>query len=83
MRNAVKKIEHCEKQVDIESEANSEKIRATYGEVYKFLKQQEEETVRKGNTIKTSFKKTLAVQKENAKFVESHLVSCDSFLREL
>ncbi|XP_065889182.1 E3 ubiquitin-protein ligase TRIM71-like [Dysidea avara] len=83
VRNGVKKIEHCEKQVDIESEANIEKIRATYGEVYKLLKQQEEETVGKVNTIKISFKKTLAVQKESAKFVESQLVSCDEFCHKI
>ena len=83
LRNGVKKIEHCEKQVDIESEANIDKIRAAYGEVYKLLKQQEEETVGKVNTIKTSFKKTLAVQKENAKFLESQLVSSDEFTERL
>ena len=83
VRNGVKKIEHCEKQVDIESETNIKKIRATYGEVYKLLKQQEEETVGKVNTIKTSFKKTLAVQKESAKFVESQLVSCDEFSNKI
>ena len=77
--NGLKKIECCEKQIDIESEANVEKIRATYGEVYKLLKQQEEEAVEKVNTIKTSFKKTLAVQKESAKFVESQLVHCNEF----
>ncbi|XP_065886758.1 E3 ubiquitin-protein ligase TRIM71-like [Dysidea avara] len=83
VRNGVKKIERCEKQVDIDSEANIEKIRATYGEVYKLLKQQEEETVGKVNTIKTSFKKTLAVQKEHAKFVESQLVSCNEFCHKI
>ncbi|XP_065886761.1 E3 ubiquitin-protein ligase TRIM71-like [Dysidea avara] len=83
VRNRVKKIEHCEKQVDIESEANIEKIRATYGEVYKLLKQQEEETVGKVNIIKTSFKETLAVQKENAKFLERQLVSCDEFCHKI
>ncbi|XP_065886759.1 E3 ubiquitin-protein ligase TRIM71-like [Dysidea avara] len=83
VRNGVKKIEHCEKQVDIESEANIDKIRAAYGEVYKLLQQQEEETVGKVNTIKTSFKKTLTVQKESAKFLESQLVSCDEFTERL
>ena len=83
VRNGVKKIEHCEKQVDIESDANIEKIRATYGEVYKLLKQQEEETVGKVSTIKTSFKKTLAVQKESAKFVESQLMSCDEISHKI
>ena len=79
VRNGVEKIEHCEKQVDIESEANIEKIRVTYDEVYKLLKQQQEETVGKVNIIKTSFKKILAVQKENVKLIESQLVSCDKF----
>ncbi|XP_065889178.1 E3 ubiquitin-protein ligase TRIM71-like isoform X2 [Dysidea avara] len=83
VRNGVNKIEHCEKHVDIESEANIEKIRATYGEVYKLLKQQEEETVGKVNTIKISFKKTLAVQKESAKFLETQLVSCDEFCHKI
>ena len=50
-----------------------------YGEVYKLLKQQEEEALEKVNTIKTSLKKTLAMQKENVKFMESQLVSCTEF----
>ena len=50
-----------------------------YGEVYKLLKQQEEEALEKVNTIKMSLKKTLIVQKENAKFMESQLVSCVEF----
>jgi len=79
VRKGVKNIEHCENQVDTESEANIEKIRATYGEVYKLLKQQEEETVRKMNNINNLFKRTLAVQKENAKLVENHLVHCEKF----
>ena len=48
-----------------------------YGEVYRLLKQQEEEALEKVNAIKMSLKKTLAMQKENAKFMESQLVSCD------
>ena len=79
VRNGVKKIEQCEKQVEIESKANIEKIRVTYGEVYKLLKQREEETVEKVNTIRNEFKRTLAVQKESTKSVESQLVSCDEF----
>ena len=43
------------------------------------MKQQEKETIGKVNTTKTSFKKTLAVQKENIKLLESQLVSCDEF----
>ncbi|XP_065888057.1 E3 ubiquitin-protein ligase TRIM71-like [Dysidea avara] len=79
VRNGMKRIENCEKQVDVESETNIEKIRATYGEVYKLLKQQEEETIGKVNTIKTSFKQTLRIKKENAKVVEGQLVSCVNF----
>jgi len=83
VRNGIKKIECCEKQVDIESEANIEKIQAAYGEVFKLLKEKEEETVGKVIAITTSFKKTLALQKESAKFVESHLVSCNEFSHEI
>ncbi|XP_065883185.1 E3 ubiquitin-protein ligase TRIM71-like [Dysidea avara] len=79
VRNGVKKVEDCEKQVDIESKANIEKIRATYGEVYKLLKQQQEETVERVNTIKASFKKRLALQKEEGRSIEGHLMSCDDF----
>ena len=43
------------------------------------MKQQEEEALQKVNTIKTSLKKTLAMQKENVKFMESQLVSCVEF----
>ncbi|XP_065889782.1 E3 ubiquitin-protein ligase TRIM71-like [Dysidea avara] len=83
VRNGVKKTERCEKQVDMESEANIEKIQATYGEVYKLLKQQEEETVGKVNTIKTSFKKRLSLQKETGKSMESQLMSCDEFCENI
>ena len=79
VRNGIKRIEESETEIDIESEANRRKIRGVYGEVYKLLKQQEEEALEKVNTIKISLKKTLAMQKENAKFMESQLVSCTEF----
>jgi len=40
VRNRLKKIENCEKQVDIENKANTMKIRDVYNEMYKLLKQQ-------------------------------------------
>ncbi|XP_065883186.1 E3 ubiquitin-protein ligase TRIM71-like [Dysidea avara] len=83
MRNGIKNIEHCEKQVDMETAANIKKIRATYGEVYKLLKKQEEETVEKVLTMKTSFKKRLALQKESGHLIEGHLVSCDEFCKKI
>jgi len=83
VRNGVNKIEHCEKQVDVDSEANIEKIQATYDEVYKLLKEQQEEAMEKVNTIKTSFKKRLSLQKENAKSIEGQLVSCDEFCENI
>ena len=79
VRNGIKRIEESETEIDIESEANRRKIQGVYGEVYKLLKQQEEEALEKVNTIKTSLKKTLAMQKENVKFMESQLVSCTEF----
>ena len=79
VRNGIKRIEENDKDIDVESEANRRKIRGAYGEVYKLLKQQEEEALQKVNTIKTSLKKTLAMQKENVKFMESQLVSCVEF----
>ena len=79
VRKGIKRIEESDKEVDIKSEANRRKIRGVYGEVYKLLKQQEEEALEKVNTIKMSLKKTLAIQKENAKFIESQLASCVEF----
>ena len=79
VRNGIKRIEESDKEIDIESEANRKKIQGVYGEVYKLLKQQEEEALEKVNTIKMSLKKTLVMQKENAKFMESQLVSCVEF----
>ena len=79
VRNGMKRIEESETEIDIESEANRRKIQGVYGELYKLLKQQEEEALEKVNTIKVSLKKTLAMQKENAKFMESQLVSCMEF----
>ena len=84
MRNGVKNIEHCEKQVDMETAANIKKILATYyDEVYKLLKKQEEETLEKVLTMKTSFKKRLALQKESAHLIEGHSVSCDEFCKKI
>ena len=79
VRSGIKRIEESDKEIDTESEANGRKIRGVYGEVYKLLKQQEEEALEKVNTIKTSLKKTLAMQNENAKLMESQLVSCVEF----
>ena len=79
VRNGIKRIEENDKEIDIESEANRRKIRGAYGEVYKLLQQQEEEALEKVNTIKMSLKKTLAMQKDNANFMESQLVSCVEF----
>ena len=79
VRNEIKRIEESETEIDIESEANRRKIRGVYGEVYKLLKQKEEEALEKVNTIKISLKKTLAMQKEKVKFMESQLVSCTEF----
>ena len=79
VRNGIKRIEENDKEIDTESEANGRMIRGVYGEVYKLLKQQEEEALEKVNTIKTSLKKTLAMLKENAKCMESQLVSCVEF----
>ena len=79
VRNGIKRIEETNKEIDIKSEANRRKIRGAYGEVYKLLQQQEEEALEKVNTIKMSLKKTLTMQKENAKFMESQLVSCVEF----
>ena len=79
VRNGIKRIEESDKEIDIESEANRRKIQGVYGEVYKLLKQQQQESLEKVNTIKMSLKKTLVMQKENAKFMESQLVSCVEF----
>jgi len=79
VRNTVKRIEDFEKQVDIRSDSNTKKIQDAYGEVYKLLKQQQQEALEKVNALKMSFKETLAMQKENAKFMESQLVSCEEF----
>ena len=79
VRNGIIRIEENDKEIDIKSEANGMKIRGLYGEVYKLLKQQEEEALEKVNTIKMSLKKTLAMQKDNAKFMENQLVSCVEF----
>ena len=79
VRKVEKRIEDCEQQIDIKSEGNAKKIKDAYDEVYRLLKQQEEEALEKVNTIKMSFKKTLAIQKENAKFIENQLIKCEEF----
>ena len=79
VRNGIKRMEQNGEEIDVKSEANRRKIQGAYGEVYKLLKQQEEQVLQKVNTIKTSLKKTLAMQKETVKFMESQLVSCMEF----
>ena len=54
-------------------------IEGVYGKVYTLLKQQEEEALEKVNTLKKSFKKTLANQKDAAKLIETQLVSCTNY----
>jgi len=83
VRNGIMKIEYCEKQVDMKSEANIEKIRATYGEVYKLLQQQEDEIIGKVNIIKVLVKDRFSVQKESAKVLESKLVDCNEFSEKI
>ena len=79
VRNGIKRIEEGDKEIDIETEANRRKIQGAYSEAYKLLKQQEEEALEKVDTIKTSLKKKLAMQKQNAQFMESQLVDCEGF----
>ncbi|XP_065890021.1 tripartite motif-containing protein 2-like [Dysidea avara] len=79
VRRAVKELENTEKQIEVEGEANIEKIRATYDEVHKLLKQQEEEAIDKANAIKESFKKRNAAQKDEVKFLQNDLATCDEF----
>ena len=54
VRNGIKRIEESETEIDIESETNIMKIQSIYNEVYKLLKQQEEKTLEKVNTVKIS-----------------------------
>jgi len=79
VRNGVKRREECEKQVETASEANIRKIKDVYAEIHKLLKQQEQETLRKVNTIQESLKMILAVQKGSMKPLEAQLVSCQEF----
>ena len=79
VRNRIQTIEESETKIDIESEANRRKIRGVYAELHKLLKKQEEEALEKVSTIKMSLKKTLAMEKGNAKFMESQLLSCTEF----
>ena len=79
VRNGIVSMEDSQKEIDIKSEANRRKIQGVYGKVYTLLKQQEEEALEKVNTLKKSFKKTLAMQKDAAKLIETQLLSCANF----
>ena len=83
VRKAIKELECTEKQISMKGEANVETIRATYDEVYRLLKQQEEEAVDKANAVKHSCVKRLTTQIENAKFLETELSSCDKFRADI
>ena len=79
VRNGIKRIEESETEIDIESETNIMKIQSIYNEVYKLLKQQEEKTLEKVNTVKISLNRTLAIQKENVKLMERQLMHYQVF----
>ncbi|XP_065888378.1 E3 ubiquitin-protein ligase TRIM71-like [Dysidea avara] len=83
VRRAVKKLQDTEKQIEVEGEANVEKIRATYDEVHKLLRRHEEEAIDKANVIKESYKKRIAAQKDDAKVLENDLATCDEFCTKI
>jgi len=47
--------------------------------MYKLLKQQQQEALKKVNIIIVSLKRTLAIQKEKAKDIETQLIKCKEF----
>ena len=79
IRNGIKKIEDGEKQIDIEGKENAKKIHDAYNRMYKLLKQQQQEALKKVNIIIVSLKRTLAIQKEKAKDIETQLIKCKEF----
>jgi len=83
VKRGMNELEETEKQIDVEGEANIKKIQATYNEVHKLLKQQENEAIDKVNAIKESLKKKIAVQKNKAKFLENDVVTCDEFCTKI
>ena len=56
VNGAGKKIEHCEQQIEVESNGHIEKIRAAYCEVHRLLHQEEQATVETINTLTLSVK---------------------------
>ena len=83
IRNRIKRIEGDEKDIATKSEANKKKIQDVYGKVSLMLKQQQQEALKKVDTIKTSLQKTLAMEKETAKLIETQLVSCEEFYTDV
>ena len=83
MRSRVEEIEECLKQLDINNEENNREIKAAYDEIYKLLKQQEKEALQKVETVWTSLKMTLALQKERIESLESQMVVCHEFSNKL
>ena len=60
----IKRAEDDEEEIDTKSEMNKEKIRDVYSKVSIMLKQQEENALKKVDTIKTSLQKTVAMEKK-------------------
>ena len=83
MRSEVTLIEEHVKQLDVKNEKSHKEIKAAYDEVYKLLKQQEEEALQKVETIYTSLKMTLALQKEKIKSLERQMETCHKFSNTL
>ena len=83
VRNGIKKIEDSENEIDIESEIKRKNVQRVYGEVHTLLKEHEEKTLEKVDTVKISMKETLAKQKDTARLIESHLVSCKEFSTDI
>ena len=83
VRSATTELQEIKSQIDVEGEANVQKIRSTFAEVHKLLKRQEEEAIDKANSIKQSCEKRLALQIKNVKHLEAELVFCDEFRRDI
>ena len=83
MRSRVTKIEECMKQLEIRNEENIREIKLAYDEAHRLLKQQEKEALQKVETVCTSLKMTLALQKETLQSLDSQMVTCHKFSSKL
>jgi len=84
VRVAIKKVEASDHEIEAKFEGEViKKIKHEYHQLHQFLQQQENNDLQEVDATRNSLHDSLNSQKEELKFIEQLLVSCDEFVSEV